>query len=74
MDFETFKQKVKEVLQTGIYPLDDGPGHLPAEEIDAMLASYDHVLQYQFPARESYRNESCWIEATANRIWAADYC
>ena len=25
MDFETFKQKVKEVLQAGIYPLDDGP-------------------------------------------------
>ena len=74
MDFEEFKQKVKEKLQAGIYPLDDGPGHLPEEEIDSMLKSYDNVLQYQFTGRESYRNETCWIESTADRIWAADYC
>lgn len=74
MDFETFKQKVKEELKAGIYPLDDGPGHLPEEEIDAMLKSHDNLLQYQFSGRESYRNETFWIESTADRIWSADYC
>lgn len=74
MDFETFKQKVKEKLKAGIYPLDDGPGHLPEEEIDAMLKSHDSLLQYQFSGRESYRNETFWIESTADRIWSADYC
>lgn len=74
MDFETFKQKVKEELKAGIYPLDDGPGHLPEEEIDAMLKSHDSLLHYQFSGRESYRNETFWIESTADRIWSADYC
>ena len=74
MDRATFRQKVKENLISQLLPLDDGPGHLTEEEAEEPISSHEHAIDYEFPNKDNYVNESNWISATANWIWTLDYC
>lgn len=74
MDRATFRQKVKENLISQLLPLDDGPGHLTEEEAEEMISDHEHAIDYEFPKKDDYVNESNWISATANWIWTLDYC